>query len=163
MARPGLPAGLSFAQPTTFLATGAGLGLLPKTPGTWGSLGALPLAWAAVLWGGPALAAALGAGLFALGVWASNAVLARGGGSDPGYIVIDEIAAQILVLAVAPLAPLPYLAGFVLFRLFDIAKPWPVGWADRAVKGGLGVMLDDLLAAAYAAAILYAALALGAL
>ncbi len=161
MARAGLPAGISLARPAAFVATGAGAGLLPKAPGTWGSLAALPLAWGAVALGGPPAAVALGLVLFAAGVWASNALLAAGAGDDPGYIVIDEIAAQILVLAFAPLAPLPYLAGFVLFRLFDVTKPWPVGWADRAVKGGFGVMLDDLLAAVYAGGLLIAALRFG--
>ncbi len=161
MARAGLPAGLSLARPATFLATGAGAGLLPKAPGTWGSLVALPLAWGAVALGGPVGAVALGLALFVAGVWASGVVLAAGGDDDPGYIVIDEIAAQILVLAAAPLAPLPYLAGFALFRLFDVIKPWPVGWADRAVKGGFGVMFDDLLAAVYAGGLLIAALRFG--
>jgi phosphatidylglycerophosphatase A len=64
--------------------------------------------------------------------------------------VIDEVAAQWLVLLPAPLDPLAYAVAFVLFRIFDIWKPWPVRWADRHVKGGLGIMLDDLLAAVYA-------------
>ncbi len=161
MARAGLPAGLSLARPAVFLATGAGAGLLPGAPGTWGSLVALPLAWGAAMVGGPLGAVALGLALFAAGVWASSAVLAQGGDDDPGYIVIDEIAAQILVLAAAPLALAPYLAGFALFRLFDVTKPWPVGWADRAVKGGFGVMFDDLLAAVYAGLFLIAALRFG--
>ena len=70
--------------------------------------------------------------------------------ADPAEIVIDEVAGQWLALLATPLAPLPYAAGFVIFRIFDIWKPWPVSWADRNVKGGLGIMLDDLLAAVYA-------------
>jgi len=70
--------------------------------------------------------------------------------TDPGAIVIDEVAAQWLVLLPVPLDPLSYAVAFLLFRLFDIWKPWPVGWLDRRVHGGLGIMLDDLLAAVYA-------------
>ena len=80
---------------------------------------------------------------------------------DPGAIVIDEVAAQWLVLLPAPLDPLSYAAAFVLFRIFDIWKPWPVGWADRRVHGGLGIMLDDLLAAAYAVLVFLVALMTG--
>ncbi len=69
---------------------------------------------------------------------------------DPGFIVIDEIAAQLLVLAAAPLDWRFYLAAFLLFRLFDIWKPFPVSWLDRNVKGGFGIMLDDVAAALYA-------------
>jgi phosphatidylglycerophosphatase A len=65
-------------------------------------------------------------------------------------VVIDEVAAQWLVLAAAPPHLLAYAAGFVLFRIADIVKPWPASWADRAVHGGLGIMLDDILAAVYA-------------
>jgi phosphatidylglycerophosphatase A len=75
--------------------------------------------------------------------------------------VIDEIAGQWLVLVPAPLDPLAYTLAFLLFRFFDIWKPWPVRWADRRVKGGLGIMLDDLLAAVYAAALLSGLLAIG--
>ncbi|MCS5606589.1 MAG: phosphatidylglycerophosphatase A, partial [Alphaproteobacteria bacterium] len=64
-------------------------------------------------------------------------------------VVIDEVAGQLLVLIVAPLEPLYYFAGFLVFRLCDITKPWPASWADRKVSGGLGIMLDDVLAALY--------------
>ena len=86
---------------------------------------------------------------FGLGWWASAIYVARTGASDPSEVVIDEVAGQWLVLAVSPLDPLSYLVGFALFRLFDIWKPWPISWADQRVGGGLGVMLDDILAAGY--------------
>ena len=75
--------------------------------------------------------------------------------------MIDEVAAQWVVLLPAPLDPLPYAAAFLLFRIFDIWKPWPVGWADRRVHGGFGIMLDDLLAAVYAVLVFLFALMTG--
>ena len=73
----------------------------------------------------------------------------------PGAIVIDEVVGQLLVLSIAPLSLSYFLTAFVLFRITDIFKPWPASWADRSVSGGFGIMLDDVFAAAYAAAILY--------
>ncbi len=88
------------------------------------------------------------------GVWA---IRAAGGADDPGWVVIDEIAGQwITLLALARPAPLGLLAGFALFRLLDIAKPGPVGWADRR-RGAAAVMADDVIAGAIAAALLFAA------
>ena len=86
----------------------------------------------------------------ALGIWASDVYVRRSGIQDPSAIVIDEVAGQWLALVALPVDPLAYFLGFALFRLFDIAKPWPVSWADRHVAGGLGVVLDDLLAGALA-------------
>jgi phosphatidylglycerophosphatase A len=151
-----LPRDLKATDPAVVLATGFGLGLLPKAPGTWASLAALPPAWAmSHAFGRPGLALALVA-LVALGVWCADTVTRRSETPDPQIVVIDEIAGQWLtVLAVPPDAAL-YAIGFVLFRLFDIWKPWPVSWAERAFKGGLGVMVDDLLAGVYAGALLFA-------
>jgi phosphatidylglycerophosphatase A len=132
------------------LGTWFGAGLLPVMPGTWGSLSALPCAWVIRgLWGIPGLALAA-AIAFAVGCWAAGTLARASGEKDPGAIVIDEVAAQWLVLLPAPLDPLSYAAAFLVFRLFDIWKPWPVGWADHRVHGGPGIMLDDLLAAVYA-------------
>src|SRR3954467_8712731 len=131
-----------------------GLGLVGPAPGTLGSAGALPLAVIIVwVWGQNALFTAASA-VFLLG-WFLTALQLRDvpDEKDPQWIVIDEVAAQWAVLAVAPLNPIWYLAGFALFRVFDIAKPWPVSWADRKVPGALGVMLDDALAGLYAAII----------
>jgi phosphatidylglycerophosphatase A len=143
------------------LGTWFGTGLLPVMPGTWGSLAALPCAWAIrSRWGvtGLAIAAAI---TFAVGAWAAGTIAKTSGVKDPGAIVIDEVAAQWLVLLAAPLDLLSYAAAFLLFRIFDIWKPWPVGLADRRVPGGLGVMLDDLLAAVYAILVLLVALVTG--
>jgi phosphatidylglycerophosphatase A len=85
--------------------------------------------------------------VFAIGCWASHTATDE---KDPGYIVIDEVAAQFLVLAAAPLDWRAYAAGFILFRVFDIWKPPPVRQVERAVPGGLGIMLDDVIAAIYA-------------
>jgi phosphatidylglycerophosphatase A len=98
--------------------------------------------------------------IFIIGWWAA-ATVAKTSIKDPGAIVIDEVAGQWLVLVPVPLDPLAYALAFILFRIFDIWKPWPARWADRGVKGGLGIMLDDLLAAIYAAAALSVLLAIG--
>ncbi len=152
-----LPANLRLRDPAVLLATWFGVGLLPRAPGTWGSLAALPVAGLLYMgWGALGVAFA-GAVLFAAGWWASAAVVRRGGGADPSFVVIDEVAGQLLVLSVVPLDPLYYAAAFAAFRVFDIFKPWPVGWADREIKGGFGIMFDDILAALYAAIILVGA------
>lgn len=146
--------GISPLHPAFLLSTWFGAGLLPRAPGTWGSLAALPCAWLLMGWGGTI--ALLGAALaIALVGWWSAAVYVRlTGEDDPKEVVIDEVAGQWLVLAAVPAEPMLYLIGFVVFRILDIWKPWPASLADRAVGGGLGVMLDDLLAALYGAAIL---------
>jgi phosphatidylglycerophosphatase A len=143
------------------LATGFGAGYLPITPGSWASLGALPVAWAIVrTWGVSGLAAAVGLA-FAVGWWAAATITKVCVTEDPGAIVIDEVAGQWLVLVATPLDPLAYVVALLLFRIFDILKPWPVRWADRHVKGGLGIMLDDLLAAVYAILVLSILLPIG--
>ena len=146
---------LPLYHPALWLATWFGTGYLPKIPGTWGSLAALPCAWVIHWTGGSWWLAAAALGLFALGWWASSVFVAASHEHDPPAIVIDEVSGQWLTLAVVPPELWYYALGFVLFRLADILKPWPAGWADREVPGGLGVMLDDTLAAGYAASILY--------
>ncbi len=138
-------------HPAFLIATWFGSGLLPKIPGTWGSAAALPFAALIVWLGGQwaLLAASLIA--FAVGIWAADVYGRHAGVKDPGAIVIDEVAGQWLTLVLLPMNPLAYLIGFFYFRLFDILKPWPANWADRDVPGGLGVMLDDMIAGVYAA------------
>lgn len=141
-------------DPAGWIACGFGAGLSPVAPGTAGSLAAL-LPWFALRelpWPGYFVALALA---FALGVWASARVVGRLRIEDPGCVVWDEFVGQ--WIALAPLLWVPFrwwlvVAAFALFRVFDVAKPWPVSWADRRVKGGVGVMLDDVLAGFYAAA-----------
>ncbi len=154
--------GWRLRDPAVLLATWFGVGLLPWMPGTWGSLAALPIAWVIhVTLGWPGLAVAAIA-VFAVGVWCAGAAAAAMDRDDPGPVVIDEVAGQWLTLLAVPADPLLYAIGFALFRLADIVKPWPVSWADREVGGGLGIMLDDVLAAGYAGAALYGvAMALG--
>lgn len=140
-----------WAHPAHLLAFGFGAGLMPKAPGTWGTLVAFP--FFAVTQAMGTLAVIGAASLFFLiGIWAS-AVSGRAlGVADHGGIVIDEIAAFLLVLAFTPHGWMWWLIAFLLFRVFDILKPWPISLADRTIKGGFGVMFDDLLAAIYAIA-----------
>jgi phosphatidylglycerophosphatase A len=153
--------GLPVRHPAALLATWFGVGLIPIAPGTWGSLAALPVAWAIhSLWGATGLVIAI-AIVFFVGWWAAATVSKAGAIKDPGAVVIDEVAGQWLVLLAAPRDPLAWVLAFLLFRIFDIWKPWPVRWADRDITGGLGVMLDDLLAAVYAALALSVLLAIG--
>lgn len=135
------------------LALGFGSGLLRPAPGTWGTLAALPVAWALMhlspLWCVPLLLAAAGVGIHLCGYTAG--VL---GVHDHPAIVWDEFVGVWLAVAFLPPTWLNLLLGFCLFRLFDILKPWPIGWLDKQVSGGLGIMLDDALAGIAAAAIL---------
>ena len=137
-----------------FIATWGGSGLLPRAPGTWGSLAALPFAWAIASYGGVWALPAAVVLVFALGLWASSQIAAESDHDDPSEIVIDEVAGQWLTLAVVPPDLVLYAAGFVLFRIFDVVKPWPVSWADKTVRGGLGIMLDDVFAGVYGLVIL---------
>jgi phosphatidylglycerophosphatase A len=141
--------GLKLSHPAALIATGCGVGLLPTAPGTWASLAALPLGWLIGVEFGALgiLTAAVIA--FVAGWWASARVAETSGILDPGFVVIDEIASQLLILAAVPRDWRFYLAAFLLFRLFDIWKPFPVNWLDRTVKGGFGIMLDDVAAAIY--------------
>ena len=145
------------AHPAHFIALGFGSGLAPKAPGTFGTLAALPIYLAAWLLGGNAMVGACAVVLFGVGIWASDIAGKALGVSDHGGIVIDEIAAFLLVLAFVPAGPAKFwwiAAAFVSFRVFDIVKPWPINVADRAIKGGFGVMFDDLLAALFSIALL---------
>ena len=149
-------ASLPFIHPVTLIVTWFGAGLIPRAPGTWGSLFALPFAIFIYDFAGSLGLIVATTLAFFTGWIASNRYLnaTRRGGTDkddPSEIVIDEVAGQWLVLAVVPADPLLYGMGFLLFRFFDIVKPWPVNLFDRHVKGGLGVMLDDIAAAIYAA------------
>ncbi len=155
MAAHSLPRGLSFFHPVCLISTCCGLGLMPFAPGTWGSLAALPIAWVILTHWNIYVLLALAAILFFIGIFASNVYARRTNEKDPGPIVIDEVVGQLLVLSIAPLSWSYFLTAFVLFRITDIYKPWPASWADRSVGGGFGIMLDDIFAAAYAAAILY--------
>ena len=144
-----------------FLLSFGGAGYLRPAPGTWGSLAALPVAWALLVLGGP-LALAIAAGVaYSAGLVAVQAETAAGGDSDPSWVVIDEVVGQwIALLPVAAGAEQAgvdvlrlwpgWIAAFVLFRLFDVWKPWLVGRAD-ARGDAQGVMLDDVWAGLFAA------------
>jgi len=147
IARPG--AAFAFSHPAHALALGFGAGLSPFAPGTAGTL----LAWGIGLAAGAlihsALALALLAALFALGVWACRLTGEHLGVHDHGAMVWDEIVAFLLVLAVIPASFAWQAAAFALFRLFDITKPPPIRWLEKRYQGGFGVMLDDLVAAGF--------------
>ena len=141
------------------LATFFGAGLLRPGPGTWGSLAAAAIWYfglrGAHLTGWAAVAAtAAGAALVTLiGIPAATRVERECGRTDPGFVVIDEVAGQWLALTVAPLDLRYGIAALVLFRIFDIVKPWPARQLER-LPGGTGIMLDDLAAGAYALGVL---------
>lgn len=136
-------------NPIHFLAFGFGSGALPVAPGTFGTLVAIPiylLMEPLSLW----LYLAVVTVVTALGVWICHVTSRDLGVHDHPGIVWDEIAGYLITMIAAPAGWLWVLLGFVLFRIFDIIKPWPIGWVDRRVSGGLGIMLDDVLAAVYA-------------
>ena len=128
-----------------FLAQGLGVGRIPVAPGTFGTLVGLPLVW--ILWKFDPLTYVAITGLFiAFSIWIAGAAARFQGTHDDPKIVIDEIAGIVVALAWVPPSVIALAAGFILFRLLDIIKPPPINWIDRRVKGGLGIVLDDLIA-----------------
>jgi phosphatidylglycerophosphatase A len=143
------------AHPAHLIAFGFGSGLAPKAPGTVGTLLGWPLAWliVAVAPGLPNQIMLLIAS-FLLGIWACGKTGRALGVADHGGMVWDEIVAFALVLLFSPPGWIWAGIAFLLFRFFDIIKPWPIRLADRRLKNGFGVMFDDLLAAGYALALI---------
>ena len=129
--------------------TGLGLGLAPRAPGTWGTLLGLPLFWLVGDADWPVQAGLWGA-VFVLGWWASGIAEKELGRHDDPQVVIDEVSGYLTTMFMAPNNPVAWVLGFIIFRIFDILKPWPVSWADRRLPGGFGVMADDVLAGLYA-------------
>lgn len=161
---------LALLHPATILVTAFFVGFIPFAPGTFGSLVAIPIALG--------MFASLGVYgylgilitivvLYFVGVVATNYYIAGGGNQDPKEVVIDEVVGQLIVILMTTpyLASLPmdndkagifvYCASFLLFRFFDILKPWPIRWVDRNCKGGTGVMLDDVVAGIFASITFY--------
>ncbi|MDP1924983.1 MAG: phosphatidylglycerophosphatase A [Thiobacillus sp.] len=144
-----------FAHPAHLIAFGFGSGLAPKAPGTVGTLLGWPLLWliVAVVPGLPNQLVLLMVS-FLLGIWACGRSGQALGVADHGGMVWDEIVAFALVLLFTPPGWIWAGIAFLLFRFFDIVKPWPIRLADRRLKNGFGVMFDDLLAAGYALAVI---------
>ena len=152
--QPHAPASV-WRNPVHFLAFGLGSGAIPKAPGTWGTLAAVPFV---LLWQQLPLAGYIAVLVIStlLGIWLCGRTARGLGVHDHGGIVWDEFVGLWLTMLLAPPGWLWLLAGFVLFRLFDIWKPWPISWVDKQVEGGLGIMLDDLIAGLMALLVLLA-------
>ena len=145
----GPTAAFTFSHPAHAIALGFGSGLAPVGPGTAGTLAAWPVGWylGGVL--APSVLLAVLAAAFIAGMWACEITGRHLGVSDHSAMVCDEIVAFLAILAIVPRDLAWQAAAFVLFRAFDIGKPPPIDWFDRRLRGGFGVMFDDLLAAGY--------------
>lgn len=154
----GLQGHLSRGQ--LWLATWFGAGQLPWFPGTWGSLGALPL-WLGLQFLPLKSYLVVLLVIFLVAVWVSGAGASHFGRPDPGEVVIDEVVGQLLALSACPFRLGPIIIGFLLFRLFDILKPFPARFFDRKLVGGLGIVLDDVVAGLYAGVVLQGLMFLG--
>lgn len=134
------------------LATWFGCGLVPLAPGTAGTLGAIPL-YLAVRSYGPLVVLLVAAALAVIGVWAADQVVVHTAQRDPQIVVIDEVVGVLVTLAASTMSWTSIAFGFVLFRIFDQWKPWPAR-ALEALPGGLGVVMDDVAAGVWGAAVL---------
>lgn len=132
------------------LGTWFGSGKAPFASGTFGSLAAIPFGLALMLYTNVYGLVLAGVVVYFIGVWATDIVMKELNIEDPGLIVIDEVVGQWIPLLIAPLDPISYALSFVFFRVFDILKPFPVGWADEKIHSATGVMLDDVFAGIYA-------------
>ncbi|MFM2482269.1 phosphatidylglycerophosphatase A [Celerinatantimonas sp. YJH-8] len=137
---------LSLSNPLHLCAIGFGSGLAAKAPGTWGTLAAVPLMAILSYLTSPWIFTLLLVVGFIWGVWCCNAASRVMGVHDHGGIVWDEFIGLGITLIAIPLSPWSLLSGFIFFRIFDIWKPWPIRWFDRSVKGGFGIMIDDVCA-----------------
>ncbi len=132
-----------------FFATGFGVGFSPVAPGTCGTLVGCLLFWFLSSLP-PAIYTVTIVGLLFFAIWVSHQARSSFGAEDPKQIVIDEMIGMLITLAFFPFHWGTLLIGFVLFRIFDIAKPWPVCWADQKLPGGFGIVMDDVAAGLYA-------------
>jgi len=151
---PGIKPKFLFSHPAHFLALGFGSGLMPVAPGTFGTLAALPL-WLLVASAGLYWQLLFIAAGFIAGVWFCSVTSRNLGVHDHGGVVWDEFVGVWITLIFAPFSWLNIVIGFCLFRFFDVLKPWPIKWFDRKVHGGLGIMLDDVIAGLFAGICLY--------
>lgn len=143
------------ADPRRFLALGLGSGLAPVAPGTFGTLAAIPLY---LLLQPLSLLSYLAVVVvsFLLGIWLCDVTARQLGVHDHPGIVWDEFVGYWITMLLVPAGWVWIVVGFILFRLFDILKPWPIRWIDKRVGGGFGIMLDDVLAGIYAWLVLQA-------
>ena len=135
------------------IATGCYSGYLPKAPGTWGSIVGLFI-FSLLHTLNISTYLIILAGLFLVGTFAAGEAEKIMDHKDPGLVVIDEIVGMLITMIAVPVTPLTMALGFILFRIFDIAKPFPVGLIDQRFHGGLGIMLDDVMAGIYSLVIL---------
>ena len=146
-----------FTSPVQFLAFGFGSGLVPKGPGTAGTLMAVPLFLLAADWQLPVYTAVLVLAAV-LGIWICGAASRQLGVHDHGGIVWDEFVGFWITMWAVPVSWTWIIAGFLVFRVFDILKPWPISVLDKKVKGGFGIMIDDVVAGVMACLTLHIAL-----
>lgn len=137
------------SDPVLFLAFGFGSGLAKKAPGTFGTLAAVPLYWV-LAQTGTAFYSAITVIATVAGCWICGKAADKLGEHDFGGIVWDEVAGYLITMWFVPFNGMNLVLGFLLFRFFDILKPWPIKWADKKVQGGVGIMLDDVLAGIFA-------------
>lgn len=142
-------------HPVHFLSLGFGSGLAPKAPGTAGTLAAIPLV-IVLSWGGPVFFALATLVACVVGIYLCGATARALGVHDHPAIVWDEVAGFMVAMLFVPVNWMTLLVAFALFRLFDILKPWPIRYFDRHVHGGLGIILDDILAGACTLVIMHA-------
>jgi phosphatidylglycerophosphatase A len=151
------PEKLSIFSPVTLLASFGGSGFITPASGTWGSLAALPIATYILFNYSSLYLLYLSFTLFLIGIWVCREWLNAVGDqdNDPSMIVIDEAAGLSLTLAFAEMSLISVFLGFALFRLFDIAKPWPISWLEKRFSGAFGIMIDDMVAGLLAGIILF--------
>ena len=142
------------SDPVLFLAFGFGSGMSKKAPDTMGTLAAIPFYWLfaqtnSVVYGLLMLVVSV------IGIWICGIAADKLGEHDFGGIVWDEIAGYLITMWLVPLTWQTIIVGFILFRIFDILKPWPIKWLDQHVHGGFGIMIDDVLAAVFAGFLLF--------
>ena len=149
-----IPAKVVFTNPVNFLAIGFGSGLSPKAPGTMGTLASIPLfiLLAKLDFYSYLIACAL---VSTLGIYICQYTANQLKTHDHPGIVWDEFAGFFITMIAVAATPINIILGFILFRIFDIFKPWPISWLDKRVSGGLGIMLDDIVAGLFACACLH--------
>lgn len=149
---------LSLKNPVHFLALGFGSGLAPKAPGTFGTIAALPLVWLLSTYISFSLYLFITCFACIVGIWICGLTADDMQVHDDSSIVWDEVAGMLITMIAVPLSWQTMLAGFLLFRFFDILKPWPISYLDKHVHGGFGIMVDDVLAGLFSLACMQLAL-----